>query len=115
MPKHYTQNTPVGDVKPLQRTETQQTLTTAPYIHTADIIRVIKWLLVLFAYSWWAVVVTYFGLLAENAALPLQILSLPVIVASFALARLFQMAINRKAHGFALLFFSGLLVAGMLA
>ena len=76
---------------------------------------VIKWLLVLFAYTWWAVVVVYFGLLAETATLPLQMVSLPVIVASLALARLFQMAMRNNAHGFASLFFSGLLVAGMLA
>ena len=69
----------------------------------------------LFAYAWWAVVVVYFGLLAETATLPLQMVSIPVIVASLALARLFQMAMHKQAYGFASLFFSGLLVAGMLA
>lgn len=82
---------------------------------TIDWVAVIKFLLVCFAYSWWSIIVVYFGLLDESASLYLQVVSMPVIVASLALARLFQMAIKSEAFGFSLLFFSGLLVAGMLA
>ena len=80
-----------------------------------DWIALIKFLLVCFAYGWWMLIIVYFGLLAESASLPLQVMSAPVIVASLALARLFQMAIHIEAYGFSILFFSGLLVAGMLA
>ena len=111
MHKHYTQNTPVGDVKALERGNTHKTLSNTLNIPQIDAVEVIKWLLVLFAYTWWAIVVVYFGLLAETATLPLQMVSLPVIVAALALARLFQMAMRSNAHGFASLFFSGLLVA----
>lgn len=115
MHKHYTQNTPVGDVKALERGKTYKTLPDTLKTPNIDAIAVINWLIVIFAYAWWAVVVVYFGLLAETATLPLQMVSFPVIIAALALARLFQMAMHKQAYGFASLFFSGLLVAGMLA
>ena len=96
--------------------DTNSTAGTASNItKTINWIEIIKFLLVCFAYGWWLIIVVYFGLLAESASLDLQVMSAPVIVASLALARLFQMAIKTEAYGFSLLFFSGLLVAGMLA
>lgn len=115
MHEHYTQNSPVGDVKALKRGHTDKTLPDTPKISYSELVAVIKWLLVIFAYCWWLVIVTYFGLLADTTPTSLKILSLPIIVVSLALVRLFQMAMHRQAHGFATLFFCGLLVAGFLA
>jgi uncharacterized membrane protein YjjP (DUF1212 family) len=80
-----------------------------------DKIELFKFLLMLFAYGWWAIIVVYYGLLAESASLHYQVMSFPIVIVAFGLARVFHIALNQAAYGFASLFFSGLLVAGMLA
>ena len=99
------------DDYPIHSTETTNSNPTQ-HINKAELI---KFLLMLFAYGWWAVIVVYYGLLDQSASLHYQIMSLPIVVVALCLARVFQLAINQESYGFAALFFSGLLVAGMLS
>ena len=91
------------------------TNSTASFNHNIDKAELIKFLLMLFAYGWWSVIVVYYGLLNQSVSLHYQIMSLPIVVVALCLARVFQLAINQESYGFAALFFSGLLVAGMLS
>ena len=88
---------------------------TAKTAEPIDKIAVIKFLLVAFAYGWWLIIVVYFGLFAEGVSLHYQVMSLPIVVVALGLARVFHTAINQSAYAYAFLFFSGLLVAGMLS
>ena len=73
------------------------------------------WLLTAFAYGWWALIILYFGVIDGNTSDYLKVLSTPIVAASFALIRLFQLAMYLERYGYAILFMVGLLVSGALA
>ena len=88
---------------------------TASLSHDINKAELIKFLLVLFAYGWWFVIVVYFGLLSPEIGIYYRLISLPTTVIALGLVVAFHMAIKQHTYFYAGLFFSGLLVAGMLS
>jgi hypothetical protein len=86
-----------------------------PDLSRQDLINIIKSILVVFAYAWWAVIVLYFGVLDSDASLYFKVLSFPIVWASFALCLVFQLSMKLNKNGFSSLFFIGLMVSGLLA
>ena len=80
-----------------------------------DIAALMRFLFILFAYVWWAVIIVNFGLLDEQNSREIQIISFPLTVVGLALACCFHLSLSIVRYGFSALFFSGLLVCGALA
>ena len=80
-----------------------------------DIAALMRFLFILFAYVWWAVIIVNFGLLDEQNSREIQIISFPLTVVGLALACCFHLSLSIVRYGFSTLFFSGLLVCGALA
>jgi hypothetical protein len=76
---------------------------------------IFRWLLVIFAYSWWLIVILPFTLFDADLPLNLRLQSIPLVMVSLTLAALFQSALNKLNYGFAALFAVGLFIAGTLA
>ena len=76
---------------------------------------IFRWLLVLFAYSWWLVVILPFTMFDADLSLNLRLQSIPLALVAFTLAVLFQTALNQLRYGLAGLFALGLFIAGTLA
>lgn len=93
-----------------QETESQKTM-----VGGVDIVGLMKFLMVVFAYAWWAIIVLYFGLLDDSVGFWTRVYSVSITVAGLALARNFQLAMRLNRPIFGILYFCGLLVAGFLA
>jgi len=76
---------------------------------------IFRWLLVLFAYSWWLIVILPFTLFDADLSLNLRLQSIPLALVAFTLVVLFQTALNQLRYGLASLFALGLFIAGTLA
>lgn len=81
----------------------------------AQFIELIQWLVVTFAYVWWAVIIVFYSLLSSNIAIGYRLQSLPIIIASLALVYVLKLAMQRGNKTLSLLSALGLIVSGALA
>jgi hypothetical protein len=76
---------------------------------------VIPWLLLLFAYGWWAVIIVYYGLLDASISLGYQFQSFPLVIVSLALIHILKLSLQKQNHLLSTLVGIGLFVSGLLA
>lgn len=76
---------------------------------------VIPWLLLLFAYGWWAVIIVYYGLLDASISLGYQFQSFPLVIVSLALIHILKLSLQKQNHLLSTLLGVGLFVSGLLA
>jgi len=76
---------------------------------------VIPWLLLLFAYGWWAVIIVYYGLLDASISLGYQFQSFPLVIVSLALIHILKLSLQKQNHLLSTLVGMGLFVSGLLA
>jgi len=75
----------------------------------------IEWIAVIFAYSWWAVIIVYYGLLDSHISAGYQLSSLPIVVISLALVQILKLSIKENKRLIPTLSIVGLFVSGLLA
>jgi hypothetical protein len=80
-----------------------------------EFIQVINWIVVIFAYAWWAVIIVYYGFLDGSISIGYQLHSLPIVVVSLALVQILKIALDKNQHLLTVMLFLGLFVSGLLA
>jgi hypothetical protein len=92
------------------------TFPSLPSPHQTDSLQaVIPWLLLLFAYGWWAVIIVYYGLLDASISLGYQFQSFPLVIVSLALIHILKLSLQKQNHLLSTLVGLGLFVSGLLA
>ncbi len=76
---------------------------------------IMPWLLLLFAYGWWAVIIVYYGLLDSRISMGYQFQSFPIVVVSLALIQILKLSMQKHNHLLSILVGIGLFVSGLLA
>jgi hypothetical protein len=76
---------------------------------------VMPWLLLIFAYAWWAVIIVYYGLLDASISVGYQFQSFPIVVVSLALVQILKLSLQKQNHLLSILVGVGLFVSGLLA
>ena len=85
-------------------------------LHSTDsLAAILPWLLLLFAYGWWAVIIVYYGLLEASISVGYQFQSFPLVIVSLALVHILKLSLQKKHHLLSALVGLGLFVSGLLA
>jgi hypothetical protein len=82
---------------------------------TDSLAAVMPWLLLLFAYGWWAIIIVYYGLLETSISLGYQFQSFPIVVVSLALVHILKLSLQKQNYLLSALVGMGLFVSGLLA
>jgi hypothetical protein len=82
---------------------------------TDSLAAVMPWLLLLFAYGWWAVIIVYYGLLNSSISVGYQFQSFPIVIVSLALVQILKLSLQKQNHLLSILLGVGLFVSGLLA
>jgi hypothetical protein len=83
--------------------------------HSESLAVVIPYLLLIFAYAWWAVIIVYYGLLDGSISIGYQFQSFPIVIVSLALVQILKLSMQKKNHLLSVLVGVGLFVSGLLA
>jgi len=79
-----------------------------------ELIKVLEFMLMIFAYAWWLIIIVYYGLF-NGLSFGYQLHSLPIVIVSLAMVQILKIALNKNQHLLTSMLLLGLFVSGLLA